>query len=207
MMADEELYVSASDLTILATEPVEDFSADATDHQAELDAFRTVWDSHRAIDYDYYYQRSCECMYEYTKQFEVQVRNDTVDAAFAVKDGTPAPDDMLWLPTLDNLFDQIQSAIDRSATSISVRYNLTYGYPLSINIDYDEMIADEELYVTASGLEILATEAEDVDPLPQIIEKQSSKSAQNPDISGCYLVGVRTTGAFALAAFALGIAG
>ena len=131
----------------------------------------------------------------------MQVRNDTVDAAFAVKDGTPAPDDMLWLPTLDNLFDQIQSAIDRSATSISVRYNLTYGYPLSINIDYDEKIADEELYVTASGLEILATEAEDVDPLPQIIEKQSSKSAQNPDISGCYLVGVRTTGAFALAAF------
>ena len=209
MMADEELYVSASDLIILETEPVEDLSADATDHQAELDAFRILWNSHRAIDYDYYYQRSCECVYEYTKQFEVHVRNDAVDAAFAVEDGSPAPEDMLesWLPTIENLFDQIQSAIDQSAASVSVRYNLTYGYPLSINIDYDEKIADEELYVTASGLEILATEAEDVDPLPQIIEKQSSKSAQNPDISGCYLVGVRTTGAFALAAFALGIAG
>ena len=209
MMADEELYVSASELEILETEPEEDLNADATDHQAELDAFRILWDSHRAIDYDYYYQRSCYCMYDYTRQFEVQVRNDTVDAAIAVEDGTPAPDDMLedWLPTIDNLFDQIQSAIDQSAASISVRYNLTYGYPLSINIDYDEMIADEELYVSTSGLDILATEPEGVDPLPQIIEQQSSKSAQDPDTSGSNPVGARTTGHFAFAAFALGIAG
>ena len=90
----------------------------------------------------------------------MQVRNDTVDAAFVAEDGTPAKPDMLvnWLPTIDGIFDQIQSAIDRSAYSMTIRYNETYGYPEGLSIDYNVMMADEELYVSTEGLEILATE-------------------------------------------------
>jgi len=222
MMADEELYVSASGLVILATEPVEDMvvvdneeAKDTTEsRQAELDLNRGLWDSHQAMDYDYYYQRSCFCMYDYRKQFEVQVRNHTVDAAFAVEDGSPAPDDMLesWLPTIDGIFDQIQSAIDRSAISMMIQYNDTYGYPMSVSVDYIEMIADEELYVNANGLEILATEPAGSDPVVQVFEQQESKSVNSAvpladATSGSHLFGFRTTWAVAFAAFAFGVAG
>lgn len=32
------------------------------------------------------------------------------------------------------------------AASITVEYDETLGYPISIGIDYDEMMADEEAY-------------------------------------------------------------
>ena len=184
--------------------------------QAELDSSRALWDSFRAVDYDYYYRRSCFCMYDYTKQFAVQVRNGTVDAAFVAEDGTPAKPDMLvnWLPTIDGIFDQIQSAIDRSAYSMTIRYNETYGYPESVSIDYNRMMADEELYISTEGLEILATEpvveanaaanTTDTDPELQVFQQQETKSVESPaapstdDTSGSYSLDFALTRAVGL---------
>merc|ERR1712187_81012 len=52
-------------------------------------------------------------------------------------------------PTLDKLFTIIQDAINANAFRVSVEYDEEHGYPTSIAIDYDEMIADEEFFVTA----------------------------------------------------------
>ena len=154
--------------------------------QVELDTNRALWDSYRAVDYDYYYQRSCFCMYDYTKQFQVEVRNNTVDAAFVAEDGAPAKPDVLlnWIPTINGIFDQIQGAIDRSAYSMTIRYNETYGYPEELSIDYNVMMADEELYVSTEGLEILATEplVDDNDPELQGFQQQETKSVESPAI-------------------------
>jgi hypothetical protein len=199
--------------------------------QAELDENRARWDSYRAVDYDYYYQRSCFCMYDYTKQFEVQVRNDTVDAAFVAEDGTPANPDMLvnWIPTIDGIFDQIQSAIDRSAYSMTIRYNETYGHPEGVSIDYNQMMADEELYISTEGLEILATEpvvedtvsggggdsatnSTDSDLESQVFQQQESKSVESlaipstDDTSGSSSFGSVMTRAVALFTMAIGVA-
>mmetsp|Transcript_6517 Transcript_6517/g.12676 ORF Transcript_6517/g.12676 Transcript_6517/m.12676 type:complete len:398 (+) Transcript_6517:270-1463(+) len=135
--------------------------------QTELDAARTVWDSFRVVDYDYSYRRSCFCMYNYTKKMFVEVRNNTVDAAYFAEDGTAAPDNMIrnWLKTIDGMFDTIQDAVDRKAHSMQIAYNETYGYPMSVSIDYVEMMADEELYETTEGLVILATSAVAVDAM------------------------------------------
>ena len=146
-------------------------------------------------------------MYDYTKQFAVQVRNGTVDAAFVAEDGTPAKPDMLvnWLPTIDGIFDQIQSAIDRSAYSMTIRYNETYGYPESVSIDYNRMMADEELYISTEGLEILATE-------PVVKDDLETKSVQSPaipstdDTSGSYSLDVAMLRAVGLMVVVIGAA-
>ena len=53
-----------------------------------------------------------------------------------------------WRPgrpkTVDQLFDSIQFAIDQNADSIDILYHPEFGYPESIQIDYDFTAADEE---------------------------------------------------------------
>ena len=46
--------------------------------------------------------------------------------------------------SVSGLFGLIQQAINLEAASISVEYDPEVGYPLSVYIDYDERIADEE---------------------------------------------------------------
>ncbi|HEU0021543.1 MAG TPA: DUF6174 domain-containing protein [Dehalococcoidia bacterium] len=47
----------------------------------------------------------------------------------------------------------LQDAIDRDAASIRVNYDSRLGYPVSIAIDYNTMMADEELGFSVSGLD------------------------------------------------------
>jgi hypothetical protein len=54
--------------------------------------------------------------------------------------------------TINNLFDTIHKAVDNKAAKIDVKYDWKYGYPTSIAIDWDKMMADEETYFTATGL-------------------------------------------------------
>jgi hypothetical protein len=184
--------------------------------QTELDTNLALWESHRAVDYDYFYQRSCFCMEVMRTKYEVQVRNDTVDGAFSAEDGTPAKPDMLgnWLPTIEGIFDQIQSAIDQSAYSMKIQYNDTFGYPMSVSIDYNPMMADEELYVSAEGLEILATEPVATKPVVNDFTTDTTESNQEVksfessavDTSGTSTFNFSAMWAVVLSAFVVGTA-
>jgi hypothetical protein len=46
----------------------------------------------------------------------------------------------------------IKDAIARNASSLTVKYDPKLGYPTQINIDYDQQMADEELYLTIEKL-------------------------------------------------------
>jgi hypothetical protein len=71
------------------------------------------------------------------------------DAVYADEDQEMVdPDNSPELLTIDSAFTLIQEAIDQEAASITVEYNETLGYPMSISIDYNAMIADEEAYYT-----------------------------------------------------------
>ena len=48
-------------------------------------------------------------------------------------------------PTLTELFDLLEDAVERNASSISVDWDADYGFPVDIYIDYEENTADEEL--------------------------------------------------------------
>ena len=53
--------------------------------------------------------------------------------------------------TIEGLFDEIQGAVDGSAASLDVVYDALTGLPVSISIDWDLQIADEEVSYLASG--------------------------------------------------------
>jgi len=150
--------------------------------QKELDAAIALWWNQGTADYNYYYQRSCLCMMDYTRRMLVEVRNSTVTGGYFADDGTEAPADMVdgWLQTVDDLFTTIQSAIDRQSYSTQVTYNGTFGYPMDINIDYNPMIADEELYVTTDGLEIISEEVE-VDTTTTVGRSTGALAASDPE--------------------------
>ena len=57
--------------------------------------------------------------------------------------------------TIDRLFSQLASDSVRKADEVTVTYDAAYGFPSTINIDFIKDAMDDELYLSASGLEAL----------------------------------------------------
>lgn len=121
------------------------------DAQTQLDAAKTLWQAQNMSTYNYTFQRSCEC----PPQRQLPKLVEVVDGLVVAIDGSPVettgPNSLSLdeAPTLDGLFTIIQDAINENAFRVGITYDEQYGYPTSIGIDYDETVADEELFVTA----------------------------------------------------------
>jgi len=119
-----------------------------------LEDQRAIWDSQGLDDYSYVLRRGCFCPEEYTSPVQITVIGDAVSSAVYAEDsalaGEPVVDDYETM-TIDDLFDFTASAITE-ADKIEIEYDATYGYPSSIQIDYQLMAADDELSVSASDL-------------------------------------------------------
>jgi phage gp36-like protein len=138
-LADEELSITV------------DYFAPITEWQSDLDTAKSSWQEAGLITYTYVYQRSCFCLPIDTAPKVV----DIVDGVVVSVDCQPAQavhcsgnDDNI--PTIEGLFEEIQLAIESSAFLVDVQYDDELGYPLSIYIDYEEFIADEELIISAT---------------------------------------------------------
>lgn len=120
-------------------------------------AARALWESADLVDYDYSFSRGCFCPQEYVGPHDVSVRDGIVTAA--TYDGI----DLKKLPTLnlttydeiiqtvDGVFDEIDRALDE-AHSLTAAYHPELGYPTDVYIDWEEMMADEEVNYTISDL-------------------------------------------------------
>lgn len=119
----------------------------------QLQAAEKKWQQSRPTHYIYTLQRTCFCPREYNNPIEIRVLNGVVQKAMLPREGTPLPsvrmDEAL---TINNLFDIIHKAVDKKAAKIDVKYDWRYGYPSSIAIDWEKMMADEETYFTARDL-------------------------------------------------------
>lgn len=121
--------------------------------QESLNKHRLQWKNGNIHNYSYEFRRSCFCMKEYTKAVLIDVKDGAVVSAIFKDNKQSLPNTLKDnRQTIKMLFDTVQKAIDRKAHNIMVKYDEQYGYPLSINVDYDEMIADEELYLSAKDL-------------------------------------------------------
>ena len=121
----------------------------------QLQAAETKWRQLKPKHYAYTLQRSCFCAPEVRKPIEIRVFRGKVQQATVLPDGTPLPADRQYSAlTIDDLFKTIHDAIDRNAASLSVTYDPQYGFPTNISIDYNRMMADEELSLSASNFKI-----------------------------------------------------
>lgn len=115
----------------------------------DLLAAETKWRQHRPAHYRYTLQRSCFCTPEFRKPIAIEVSGSTVTKSTV--DGVALSlERRADALTVEDLFDIIRKAIDSKAARISVQYDLQNGRPLSISVDQNLQIADEEMHYTAS---------------------------------------------------------
>lgn len=119
----------------------------------QLQTAEAKWKQTRHTHYSYTLQRSCFCPPDAIKPMNIRVFQGKVQSATV--DGIPlSADRMDSTLTIEQLFQKIHEAIDRNVSKLDVKYDPTYGYPTSIFVDYEAMMADEELSLSASDFKI-----------------------------------------------------
>lgn len=123
--------------------------------QDELSAARARWAIVSANPYDFVQQRFCFCGPPTLRAIRTEVIGGVVNSAIYVDTGEPIDEPLSTVPTIDDLLDEIQDAIDRDAFSLDAVYDPQFGFPMDVSIDFDEMIFDEEMTFRVTDLRFL----------------------------------------------------
>lgn len=117
-----------------------------------------LWQSKRIANYQIQIQRICFCVPEITKAIVVDVRGGRVVSS-RYADGSPIPASAAAhfanASTIDQLFALISNATNQRYAKVEATYNPTYGFPQSIYLDQDAMMADEEVGYSISNFRVL----------------------------------------------------
>lgn len=138
----------------------------------DLLAAETRWRQTRPANYTYTLQRSCFCTPEFRKPIALEVSGSTVMKSTV--DGLALPlERRADALSVEGLFDIIRKAIDSKAARIDVQYDPNYGLPLSVSIDQNSRVADEEMYYTASDFKAVTKAKAKAKPKKKV--KKTSK--------------------------------
>ncbi|UCC75012.1 MAG: hypothetical protein JSV86_10800 [Gemmatimonadota bacterium] len=131
--------------------------SDVTGLERELEDNRALWESEGPASYSFDYHVVCYCLPEVTRPVTITVQHGEVVSVTYVDTGEPVDTPCLCdYPTVDDLFDEIESVLAEDPYSVRVDYDPELGYPADFFVDYDLQIADEEW-----GFDVLR-----LDPLP-----------------------------------------
>ena len=110
----------------------------------ELDSARERWESAGPSAYRTTQSHVCFCGTELRGPVTIRVTAAGITRAY-VADGRAVPANLAqFFPTVEELFDEIESALDEGADQVRATYDPTTGAPLDVFIDYSERMADEE---------------------------------------------------------------
>ena len=123
---------------------------------ANLDAARARWKSAAIANYEYGYNKYCDCHRESPPETVVTVRGGTVTGVRHRPVGTtvevPAADKNLqYYWTVDGLFELIAAAQARGV-QVRAAYDAELGFPREIYIDYDAKLIGDELDLRMTGV-------------------------------------------------------
>lgn len=125
---------------------------DFTQHTKDLETAKTLWTSKNITNYKMEQKSSCFCMEDYTRPMIYDIKDGKswpATARYNDKDKEQVPQTLqIQFNSVDDAFKIIEDAIAKNVDNLTVTYDNTYGYPVSIAIDYNFMIADEEQYLT-----------------------------------------------------------
>lgn len=131
------LFVSAGYMLLIPTADEQNYDSGAA---AELQRNRELWERSRPASFRYIVDRSCFCGAEVTTPYRATEERGLKRAAFRTEiessagDFLAEPEQPLWI---DDIFDQIAEAIaSNMETTVDVRYDARYGYPLVADIRY-----------------------------------------------------------------------
>lgn len=104
--------------------------------RAALAEARERWAQAGPADYTYVYRAQCFCI---PSAIEVTVAGGEIQS-HEVLEGELFGE----LISIDDVFAYIEDSLDQHPASIDVTYDEEFGYPRSVFVDFDEMMADEE---------------------------------------------------------------
>ena len=111
------------------------------------------WTALDAENYDYEVQRTCFCTAEYIREMRVSVRNGAVSSAVYTDDGVEVSTEVLEsLRTIDQWFAYIKKGLDKPFAKLEVEYHSEQGYPILIEADIRERVADDEQSLVLKSL-------------------------------------------------------
>ncbi len=113
----------------------------------DLERAEARWEEGRSrwtAGYSYIIERMCYCPIESMGPVHVDVRSPVRRQYSGT--GNPVPPSLEHLfPTVEGLFDILRDAYAEEAHEVRVTYDPELGFPVDFWIDYEEMMADEEL--------------------------------------------------------------
>ncbi|WP_455209550.1 DUF6174 domain-containing protein [Kaarinaea lacus] len=142
LVVDEEYAISVLDFQEIVVPPENPL-------QASLDENRVLWQQANITDYQYTHRMGCFCPYR--EDIVVVVNAGVIAEAYFTPSATPlsaAEIQTYNLKTIEQLFDVVQSEIDRPAAQLTVTYNATLGYPELISVDPVALVVDEEYAIS-----------------------------------------------------------
>lgn len=114
-----------------------------------LMAAKSLWDAQAYTSYRFDLQRSCFCLNE-NNQATVVVDDGQVTSLYSGS-GFLATDHFLAI-SIEDLFAEIESALQSATADATVTYNPDYGYPETVALDRIVLAADDEMYYSISNV-------------------------------------------------------
>lgn len=110
------------------------------------------WRESGIDDYQFRFQRLCFCALS-VESMIVEVRDGAIVSVVDADSGEPIESGHgdFYL-TVDGIFAAIRDALDRDAHELTAIYHETLGYPIEVDIDYEENAVDEEVSFRAGAL-------------------------------------------------------
>lgn len=121
---------------------------------ARMKAAYEQWTRKVSEHYRYTLTRTCFCAW--IGVVTIEVRDSVVRSVTDAETNEPRDVEVSAdYPTVDDLFVNVQRAINRNADVLQVTYGETLGYPIQATIDWDTNTSDDELAWNISEFEVL----------------------------------------------------
>ena len=100
----------------------------------------------------------CFCAFTENMPLVIEVKDGEI-VSMEYQTGNPLDDGsreyFSSFATIDRLFAELEGVLHGEADKVIVTYDPAYGFPVELNLDFIEEVADDELYLTVSGFEAL----------------------------------------------------
>ena len=126
----------------------------------ELSRNQAKWQDANISHYRFELGVTCFCPVGDIMPLTVEVQDGEVVSLVDVKGEAfpatnPMSDLVLKYATIDRIFSELNSDSVQKADKLTVAYDPTYGFPSDVTIDFIELAADDELYLSVAAFEPL----------------------------------------------------
>lgn len=123
--------------------------------ESGLDRNRAKWEALGILDYGFEFQLNCFCGGLGIEPIFIEVREGEATNVVVLATGESLDPGDQPVPTIDDLFLQMEEALSRDPHMFRAQYHPAMGYPMEVFIDFEKNAIDEEWGFTVRNLSVL----------------------------------------------------